>query len=195
MGVSRQPVVPHPGYVAGNYYALYPYVSVQAGAALAANTIRLTPFVLTKPLKVAELAVRLTTASASGNFQLAIYANNPATARPTGSALCSTASLSTTTAVPVSGSVTQATLAPGCYWFASNQDNAVAAYQALTNGIFVGGHLIGSTTLANVTSGFTSTLLTLTVAQTYGTWPDLTAGSFTESTTNLTCVAGFAKAA
>lgn len=194
-GVTGAPVVVHPGYVAGNYYSLQPYVSVAGGAALAASTIRLTPFTLAKPLRVAELAARVITTSAAGNFQLAIYANNASTGRPTGTALCNTASLSTTTAAAVSGAVTAVTLAPGTYWLALNQDNAVAGYQAIANATIVAGALIGSTTLNNVSGGTTATMLTLTVAQTYGTWPDLTSGSFTESTTNLTAIAGIAKAA
>jgi hypothetical protein len=195
MSLSRAPTVVHPGYVPGNYYALSPYVSVSGGAALAANTIRTYPIVISKPLRVAELAARVTTTSAGGNFQLAIYANNPATARPTGTALCSTGNLSTASGAAVSGAVTAVTLAPGTYWFASNQDNAAAAYQALTNGTIFTGYFAGSATLANVTSGASGAMLSLTVAQAFNTWPDLTSGSFTESTTNLTCIAGFAKAA
>lgn len=186
----------HPGYIAGNWYHSAPGAIVAAGTAFAASTIYALPFVLTKPIRIAALGARVTTASAGGNFQLAIYANNPATGRPTGAALVSTGNISTASAATASANVTaEATLAPGIYWMAVNQDNAAAAYQTLANTVPYTTALIGSTTLANVSSAAASVLMVLSVAQAFGTWPDLSAASFTEITAAPRCPLVFLKAA
>lgn len=185
----------HPGFVSGNWYIPTPYATVSTGAAIPANNIKLLPFTVTKPITVSALAARLTTASSGGNFQLAIYANNPTTGRPTGTALCSTASISTTTTGALSAAVGANTLLnPGTYWMAINQDNAVAIYETLAGTVVLMGALIGSATLANVTSSGTAAAFGLSVSQTFGTWPDLTSASFTEQTTQANALL-FLKAA
>lgn len=187
-GTTLSGPVNHPGYIAGNWYAPVSASLAAAAVAPSAGSIRLLPFTISKPIRVQALGVRVTTASASGNFQLAIYANNATTGRPTGTALCSTASLSTTSVGAVSGAVTQVTLAPGTYWMAVNQDNAAAGYQTLAATASFYGMAIGSATLANITSGAASNNIALAVTQTFGTWPDLTAGSFTETMTTANAV-------
>jgi multisubunit Na+/H+ antiporter MnhE subunit len=171
--------VVHPGYVAGRFYPCS-NSTVAGGTAVTASNIRAMPFTISKPITVSALGARVTTASASGNFQLAIYAHDPAAVAPTGAALCSTASLSTTSATALSGAVTSVTLQPGTYWMAVNQDNSTAAYQTLAAAATQAGYIAGSTTLATVSSANATATYALSVAQTYGTWPDLTSASFTE---------------
>ncbi|MDB5584299.1 MAG: hypothetical protein JWR80_9475 [Bradyrhizobium sp.] len=180
-GFNTPATVAHPGYVSGRWYCSVLGCTTTSGAAISANSIRLLPFIITKPIPVAQLAANVTTSSAAGNFQLAIYAHNATTGRPTGTALCSTANMSTASVAAVSAAVTQVTLPPGIYWGAVNQDNAVAAYVSLANTAPLAGNLIGSATLATVSGATALVSLFLTVAQTFGTWPDLTSGSFAES--------------
>jgi hypothetical protein len=182
MGASRAPTVEHPGYFANVWYQTIGYHEVFGGSGPAANTIKLLPFVLTKPIRIQALGTRVTTAAAGGKAQLAIYAHNAATRRPTGNAIVSTGDISTTSAAAVSGSVTAATLSPGIYWSALNADGATANYQSIDE--IQTGLLIGSTTLSNISSGAAGDGLFLTVSQAFGTWPDLTSASFTEATGN-----------
>lgn len=174
---------PFPAYIAGNYY-LPPGVTVGAGTAPPVNTIRCVPFQIFQPVTIQAIGTRITTLSASGNVQFAIYANNAATGRPTGTALGATGSLSTTltgvfSAAPAGGNFT---LQPGTYWSAVNQDNSTAAYRTNATGQSFTTALIGTATEASITNASTSAALTISTAQTFGTWPDLTGASFTETT-------------
>lgn len=183
----------HPGYIAGNWYCPPGYTTA-VGSAIPVDSIRLLPFTITKPITVAQLAARVSTISAAGNFQLAVYAHNPATGRPTGAALCSTANMSTGSAAAVSAAVTPVTLSPGTYWMALNQDNSVAIYQTMNNATGLASAIVGSATLGNVTSTTSNVAFSLSVAQAFGTWPNLTAGSFVEAIGNINALV-FMKAA
>lgn len=183
----------NPGYVSGNWYSPV-NTTVILGAAVPANSIRLLPFTISKPITVAQLGARVGTVSAASNFQLAVYGNNAITGRPTGAALCSTANLSAASLAAVSGTVTNVLLPPGTYWMAINQDNSTAAYTTVSGAEAQTAYLIGSTTLANIISTAATTALLVTVTQTFGTWPDLTSASFAESATNTSALV-FLKAA
>jgi hypothetical protein len=181
---AKTPSLAHPGYIAGNWYQAIEGASVGAGAAIAANTIKLLPFVVYRPITVQGLAARVTTLSGGGNFQLAIYGHNAATGRPTSTALCSTGNISTAATGTIGAAVTaNRLLQPGLYWMAINQDNSTAVYQTLTAGVAQMTALIGSATLGNIASGAGTASLGLSVSQAFGTWPDLTSASFTENTT------------
>lgn len=171
----------HPGYVTGTWYSTVPYATVAAGVAVPINTIKLVPFTISKPITISALGARVTTAATSGNFQLAVYANAAATGRPTGNALCTTGNISSasTGAISATASCTGA-LTPGTYWGGVNSDNSTAVFQITSGAALTGAYLIGSTTLANITASSTNVSYNLSVAQTFGTWPDLTSGSFTE---------------
>jgi hypothetical protein len=165
----------HPGYVAGNWYCPWAGCSAANGA-IQANSIALIPFTIAKQIKVSDLGTRVTTVSAGGNFQLALYAHNPVTGKPTGGALCSTGNMSTAALAMVSAAVNAAaTLPPGTYWHAINCDNAVAGFQCLSNAAIWAEALIGSSVLANMFPAAGTAPLSLRTAQAFGAWPDLTA--------------------
>lgn len=174
----------HPGYIANNWYLPMGHVA-SAGVALGANSIRCVPVFIPQPLTLTHLGVRITTAAAAGNLKVALYANNAATGRPTGSALASTGNIATDSATIISAAIaeTSVTLQPGIYWMCAWADNAtvVCRCQAAASGTTP--QLIGSATEASINSASTSAVLTIASAQTYGAWPSLTAASFTEVTT------------
>jgi len=172
------------GYVAGNFYDPLPGLTVAAGSALALDTIRLHPTIIKERCTISDLGARLTTASASQSVQFAIYANNPANNRPTGTALGMTGNISTTTTGPVQGPLSvSAQLEAGIYWMAANSSSNTPAFSSIANTNTTISSLIGSATLSTIMSGNTAALFTLSVAaQTFGTWPDLTSATITEST-------------
>lgn len=168
-----------PPFVAGRWYAIFR--GIPSSGAVNQNLICLAPFILPKPITMSDLGCRVTTALAANNFQLAIYASDPATAYPTGNALAVTGNISTAVAAVVSADITGAnvTLAPGLYWSASNQSGATSALQSAAN---LGSTIfIGSTTITNVSTAAAQAYFCLTFAQTYNTWPDLTGQTFGES--------------
>lgn len=174
-----------PRYLSGNYYQGSPYATVAAGAALAANTIRMVPFLIREAVTISELACRTTTLSSGGRIQLAIYAHDETTGKPTGLPLAQTGSISTTTTgvtsmAPVGGNVR---LEPGLYWWAINSDNSVAVMQAYIVGAAIMSYMVGGT-LSEVSSAATSSTIVYSVAsQTFGTWGDLTGATFTKIST------------
>jgi hypothetical protein len=184
--ISTQPLSSDfPGYIVGNWYL--PFGGQNAlitGVAPGSGTIKLYPAYIKQKITIDTLGLRITTLSVGGNVQIAIYANNYTTGKPTGNALISTASMSTASAVNVN-SAASLQLNPGLYWFATNSDNATSAYTSFNTSSSYISSIIGSTTQSN-TLGNGQGYAGLSVSQTFGTWPDLTAGSFTESTANQT---------
>jgi hypothetical protein len=170
-----------PGWVGSNWYMPYGVWSLAVGGALAANSIRLVPFVVPSPMSVKGLGARITTAGSS-NIQLALYANNGSTGRPTGSALASTGSLANTVAAQVSAAVGPVLLSPGVYWMAVNSGDATVIMLAPNLNNPLASALAGSATLANINTSSNNTALFLSTPQTFGTWPSLTGASFTENT-------------
>lgn len=169
-----------PSYVAARWYVADGLVRLTTGTAAGANSLSLYIGSIRDTITLNTLGLRITTLSSGGNVQAAIYANNPATMRPTGLSLVNTASMSTTLATSVNAAAA-IQLTAGLYWFATNFDNAVAAASSIDQQILRTASLIGS---VNQNSGFqsTTTLSGLTTAQTFGTWPDLTSAAFTEVT-------------
>jgi hypothetical protein len=125
--------------------------------------------------------LRISTLSGGGNVQCAIYANNPATGRPTGNALVSTASITTASTGSVNATAS-VQLEEGLYWFATNCDNATAVFVTLTVDSISISQMIGSATQGNCL-GAGQTITGVTATQTFGTWPSLTSATFTEDTT------------
>jgi hypothetical protein len=184
----------HPGYVSGNWYHMVQGVNLAAGAALATNTLRIIPVSFKSRVSVNSLGVRITTLAAAGNIQLALYANNMTTGRPTGTALATTGSISTTLTGPVSATLSAGNtfFEPGIYWLAVNSDNSTVVCQAIATSQVAMGWVIGSATQANITNAATTGALALSVAtQTFGTWNDLTSATFTEINTNSYALAHF----
>lgn len=179
----------HPGHIVGNWYLPSNINQLSAGSAPGAGSIRLLPAYIKERITINALGLRVTTLSASGNVQAAIYANNPATMRPTGPALVSTASMSTTNVASINAAVS-VQLEPGFYWFATNCDNGTAVFTSPTASGPFAGNLIGSTN-QTATLGAGGSLVGVSTPQTFGTWPDLTSATFTEVTTNMIPVVTF----
>jgi hypothetical protein len=177
----------HPGYIPGNWY--YPSgTQVATGAAFATGSVRLIPFIIKYRVSISNLGARINTAAAGGNAQYAIYGHNSGTGRPTGSALATTANIGTATSGNASATIAggSITLEPGIYWFGVNIDAAAGTggvvFQTQNNATSLMTTLVGSPSENTAASGATSTSLCLTVSQAFGTWPDLTSATFSEST-------------
>lgn len=166
-----------PGYIPSYWCLPFPVPSIVAGSAPGSGSIRLFPAYIKELVTINALGVRIGTASA-GNIQAAIYANNPATGRPTGPALASTASMSTASVTSVNAAV-NLQLGPGLYWFATNSDNASSIPAMNSANTPVMAALIGSATQSTCL-GSSSGIAGVSVAQTFGTWPDLTSATFIE---------------
>lgn len=178
-----------PAPISGRWF-FPPFQTMGNGTALnATGTVQFVPFLIPYTVTVTEVTGRVVTAASGGNVQFAIYANNAATGRPTGSPLISTGSASTTTAtsvpIPASFSATP-TLTPGLYWFGVNADataGGVAVMTTLVNTATIGASFIGSATVSNLVTATGAVTLSLTTPLTFGTWGDLTSATFTEVNT------------
>ncbi|MES2444718.1 MAG: hypothetical protein V4574_17990 [Pseudomonadota bacterium] len=175
------------GYISGNWY-LAPDIAVAAGTPPTADAIQLVPLVIKARVSLASLGVRIVTAEHGGNLQLALYANDPATGRPTSTAVAATASISTASTGPVSAAIAggAVTLEPGLYWAGFNLDSiagGMVAVQVPSPESHPTAALIGTATQANLGASASDDLVSLFVAQAYGSWPDLTAATFVEGST------------
>ena len=158
---------------------------VQAtGATHTAGTMYFMPFILARSITVSALGVRVITAGAASNIQLAIYAN--VSGEPNGAPLASTGNLSSATAAEVSGSVTNFNLTGGTvYWGVVNASAAVAL-QHVTGGtaMLQAAALLGAPTLGAITQGNTTSGGWRIMAGTFGTWPTLATGNTTLNNQN-----------
>lgn len=174
--------VPHPGFLIGNWYVPWPGATVAAApASPGANKITCSFGVILQAISIDLLGAVIAAASAGGNLQLAIYTNG-SWGRPA-TLVASTPNITTTSTGSVSGAAA-ASLSPGGYWFCDNFDNGTATVtsQAVVAGIPAS--TVGSTTLARVIT--TSTNANgVTIAQTFGTWPNFTSGTVWADTTTL----------
>jgi hypothetical protein len=176
------------GYVANRWYWLAQNVTHAVGAALSTGTTYLCPFVFKQRATLSDLGIRVTTAAAGGNLQLALYKSLAATGLP-GTLIDNTASLSTTSATVVSGALgSNQTLESGLYWAAlavdatADSGGAKCLGMSLTQTGF--GVLIGSDSLADLSVGNTQSNQGVTAPDTFGSWSDLTGASFTFGSNN-----------
>lgn len=180
--VGGQPLASSfPGYLVGNWYNTGNFGALNAGTAALNGKIVFYPAFIYQKITINALGVRVGTGSA-GNAQAAVYANNPATMRPTGSALASTASMSTASAAGVNA-VVSVQLTPGLYWFGTNIDNATATLISFSPGGAQMQSIIGSTTQATEL-GNQVALASVSTPVTFGTWGDVSGATFTESNGN-----------
>lgn len=167
------------GYVVGKWY-LPPQTGGLSGPTLAvANSIRCFPNPIKQRVTINALGLRVSALSVAGNQQIAIYAHNAATGYPTGTALVSTASISTTLTGSLNAAVSFQFQPNTVYWFCSNSDNATVTNPQIAN---VGGEipaLMGSAT-QSIDMQNSITVIGTTISQTFGTWPDLTSASFVD---------------
>ena len=174
------------GGAANNQYANTYWISpllgtLGAGAAMVANTIYLYPFTVERSITVSELGARVTTGVAASSVQLAIYASSAG--EPNGAPLAASVSLSGVTATTISDNVTDFNLSEKTtYWMASNANAAITMQHITGTATLTAAYVIGAPTLANISAGGTSSGGWRSVAQTFGTWPTLTAGGTTVQT-------------
>lgn len=151
-----------------------------AGLAGAQDNIRGYPVRLRRAITLTDLKTIVTTAAASGNFQIAIYAAHATTCAPTGAPLYVSGSVSTAGTAPFEAGVTglSVALAPGLYWLFTNCDaNANAAvFRCRATGQALTSELVGSSVSATAVLSVIN-LTGFSKSQTFNTWPTLT-GSF-----------------
>lgn len=166
-------------FIPGRWYSTIEQRTA-AGAAGAANTIRMFPFFVKQRIKISDLAARITTAAAGGLCSLAIYATDPDTNLPT-TLVGATGNLATDAADLISGPILGGAvyLNPGLYFMATNKDTtgAAAVFYSPDPAVTRAGALIGSETLSNINAAANNTVLTYVVNQTFGTWPSPLAAS------------------
>lgn len=182
--LSGTPTIPtatpiRPPLIAGNFYPAFPSV-MSTGSIVAINSMKLIPLVVHQTCTILTLGVLVNTLATGGNCQLALYASNPTTGRPTGTALGNTASISTAATGAATGNMgASVQLTAGTlYWLAINCDNSTNLFISPSGTMNAFAWLVGSVNFTDVISA-TTAAETLVVAQTFGTWPDLTAASFT----------------
>jgi hypothetical protein len=165
------------GYVSTRFY--HGILGTQAGgAAIGGNAVKLHPIVIKERVIISELAARVITAEATKNFQLGIYAAHPTTRFPTGNPLATTASMSCGVTGAMSGDITDITLDPGLYWVAMNTDSTTAVWSTYGSGGNNIPLILGTTSASQSASGNASSTSVLSFNHTFGTWPDLTAASY-----------------
>lgn len=146
---------------------------VIAGAAVGANTARGILWPVKERVTISELGVRVTTAQAGQNIQLAVYASDPSTLMPTGTPIANTANMSVAATGPLMGALgANTTLEPGLYWLFILGDAATAVFT-----IYVANTMMAVTlggTPAQVMSNAATAMSYVAWNMTAGSWADLT---------------------
>jgi hypothetical protein len=170
---------PFSGYITGNWYKPYLDYGGVNGATGSNAALFLALLYMPADVVITALGSRVTTAGA-GNVMLGIYAHNAITGLPTGNVLASVTGLSTTSTGNVSATLgANVPLARGFYWSATETDNATAAMIVPSASPLNRYSVMGSPTQNEVNDG---NYRGLSVVNTYGTFPDLTAASLVAST-------------
>lgn len=150
-----------------------------SATAFTANVARCYPGYLRSPGgTVISVGVRINVTAASG-IDLAVYLNNPTTARPTGLPLFNTLNLSGASAAFVSGAVSYSFTQNVQVWFCIVSNNTTVTTNGMVVTLATSGIMGGA---ANTLLSGTSIVNGITFAQTQNTaWPDLTSPpAFTE---------------
>jgi hypothetical protein len=183
-------------YVSGAFHTPEGFERVATGAAAAAGTIRLVPGGIRKAVTIADLLTRISTLSASGNFQLSVYAADATTNMPTGAPLYTSASQSTAATGVIDIASVNLSLAPGLYWFGVQADTNGASVVFIAPDVatvFLQ-RLVGAPTSVNIVSN-ASNVIGLAKTGTFGTWPTFTGNftndGFTQSTTGVGAAVAF----
>lgn len=162
--------------VSGRWYSTTsPDVTLAAGTNLSTNVL-LYPFIIQETTQISELGIRITTGATGGLASVAIYANGT-TQEPLGAPLVTLTGLSAAAAGTPSGAAS-VTLQPGIYWAAYQTNNATVAAQffaSTTQGLLA--NVSGATTLAGITTGANTGIISRAIVNTYGSFPTLTAGA------------------
>lgn len=178
----------HPGYAAGGYYLADGIGVAATPSANTSNTIYFHPFLLLADTTIDSLLARVTTAAASGLFQMALYAADTTTRLPTGAALYSSSSQSTTSAATIEDTGPSLALKAGLYWAATNKDTtaATAAFLSVSVSQFRVAQTVPAQTATGLMTGTATSLCGYSKSQTFGTWPTLTGSYATDSLAQIT---------
>jgi hypothetical protein len=171
--------------VAGKWVAAVSSGATISAGANSSSSMWLYPFVVTEEVTISDLGMRVATVGAGVTGMLGIYAHSLTTGHATGVALASVTGLSMASAAAVSATLpSNVTLQPGIYWAAFQASGATAAATFWASGETSQIALVsGGDTLSELFSG-TNTLMQLKgIANTFGTFPDLTGASFTVTAT------------
>lgn len=176
----------HPGYIVNNWYVPYAAVTA-AGQAMPVNTGKFLAFMVDQDVTIQTLSARVVTVGTT-TFQLAIYAADPVTLKPTGFALGYTANISNLAAANLTANLNvNVSLQKGkLYYFASISGDVTALYIAYLT-VFFHPWLLGSTTTSLLTTSGNVPNNHYSCPVTYpagGAWPDVSALTFTELANN-----------
>lgn len=149
------------------------------GAALGADSMRGFRGYIRRAVTITGLGLRVTTAAASGNARIHVYASNATSLAPTGAPVHSTANLSTASTGIVTETSISVALSEGWYWFLTLCDTnaATAVFQALGSTSLSQSQSYGSATAAT-TLGAGAAITSIARSTTFGSPPTLT-GNFT----------------
>lgn len=153
---------------ASNWYPSIPQAD-SAGVNISTTVTEWVPVYFDRSVTIGNLGVRITTSSAAGNIQLSVYASGT-NGLPTGSALCTTASISTGSTGSFSSACSAAISGPARVWLGMQVDNATALVLSATRS--PANAIIGASSQVNL-SGSTTNGGTeyKTTGGTFGTWP------------------------
>lgn len=143
--------IPYFGYVVNNWYLPVGMQTAAASAAMAANFIQCGPGGIAAPVTINAIGIAISTLSAGGNVQMAIYTN--VSDRP-GVLIASTPSSGTGAVATVSSPITATMLGPGTangssIWWCYNLDNNVVRLVASLNTSGFA-QMVGDSTITNV---------------------------------------------
>lgn len=167
-------------YIADNWIIPQEGVATASTNTHAINTIYFSPIDIEERCTIESMGATIYANQAAQNFQLALYANNPTTGRPTGAALGSTGNMSTATNTTVTADLSAPVqVERGRYWGAAIKDHATPKWVSFAqSGIGAAARYHGDATATNLL-GAGVTLTGWLLAHTFGTWPDVTASSLT----------------
>lgn len=148
------------------------------------TTIVLSPFFIGQTQTINGLGTQITTGGSS-NLQIAVYASDPVTQLPTGTALVNTADIPDTPANNASAIANPTQLPTGMYWGAIEVNDVTAAFLGPNSGVVA--EYVGNSIAANIATSTVTVNCITAPTSAYGTWPDLTSATFTFLATTSKC--------
>jgi hypothetical protein len=173
----------HPGYTAPSLYFTLPGVPIVAGSAVAANVVYCSPALIQDwNVTLIGLAVNVTTGAAGGHISLAVYNNNPSTHRPGTLIRGQAFTISSAGTGLLNNSITSTQFAPGFYWTCAQADNATNVMNSLPIDGSIASYVgVNGSNVLNTTGNLAGVSTPLT----FGTWPDLSAATWSNVTTTV----------
>lgn len=170
------------GMQVGRYYTPDGLSATAGGDNAIPNSIALHMIIFDQRFSCTTVGIRQVGNAGSGNCQLAIYANDRATFKPTGNAIVATGNSTTIANNPYdivwASSATMTFEARTPYWAAFNTDNATNVNHATPNSRFFISEKSGTGSTENALF-YNGIARGWAFAHTFGTWPDLTGAGVT----------------